>query len=392
MAKIGIFGGTFNPVHAGHVSLCRQCMEQLGLDSVLVIPSKIPPHKDAPALAPDADRIAMLKLAFAGLPVTVSDIECRLPGKSYTVRTLRLLKERHPDDELYLLIGSDMLCTFEQWYAYEEILSLAVVAAGARHEDEYQKLMEKRTSFGRLSDRIQILRIEVKELSSTEIRNTLADGKTPDADDLPPTVAAYIAETGLYAPFSKAALSAYEQAARDALRDKRFYHTQCVAKLAGELALHYGADERKARAAGFLHDITKEIPVSGQLKIIEESAIITDKSLLLNPNVFHSVTGAVTAKDRFGIEDEDVLNAIRYHTTGRERMSLLEKIVYTADVVSYEREYEGVERLRALAFDNLDAAMLEIQQFTLGKLVKDGVPIALDTVSCYNALCKALGK
>lgn len=94
MAKIGVFGGTFNPVHTGHVRLCRQCMKSLQLDSMLVIPAKIPPHKNAFALAPDNDRIAMLNRAFAELPVTVSDMECRLSGKSYTVRTLRLLKER----------------------------------------------------------------------------------------------------------------------------------------------------------------------------------------------------------------------------------------------------------------------------------------------------------
>ncbi len=153
MARIGIFGGTFNPVHTGHVRLCRQCMKSLQLDSMLVIPAKIPPHKDAPALAPDNDRIAMLKRAFAGLPVTVSDIECRLSGKSYTVRTLRLLKEQYPDDDFYLLIGSDMLYTFEQWREYETILSLAQVVAGARHEDEYHALCEKKESFGALSDR-----------------------------------------------------------------------------------------------------------------------------------------------------------------------------------------------------------------------------------------------
>ena len=387
MARIGIFGGTFNPVHTGHVRLCRQCMKSLQLDSMLVIPAKIPPHKDAPALAPDNDRIAMLKRAFAGLPVTVSDIECRLSGKSYTVRTLRLLKEQYPDDDFYLLIGSDMLYTFEQWREYETILSLAQVVAGARHEDEYHALCEKKESFGALSDRITILRIDVTEVSSTKIRAQLATGQQPDRFQLPKEVFQYIMEKGLYQPFSETALCSYEQAAREALRDKRFYHTQCVARLAGELAACYGADVQKARTAGFLHDITKEMPASDQLKMIGESAIITDKSILMNPNVYHSVTGAIAAQKRFAIDDVDVLNAICYHTTGRADMSLLEKIVYTADAVSYERDYKGVEALRKNAFSDLDRAMLEIVRFTLKKLVKDGAPIAMDSVSCYNELC-----
>ena len=387
MAKIGVFGGTFNPVHTGHVRLCRQCMKSLQLDSMLVIPAKIPPHKNASALAPDNDRIAMLNRAFTGLPVTVSDIECRLPGKSYTVRTLRLLKERHPDDDFYLLVGSDMLYTFEQWREYETILSLAHLVAGARQEDEYLALCEKKASFGALADRIIVLRIDVTEVSSTEIRARLAAGEQPDESQLPKEVLAYIMKRGLYQPFSEAALCTYEQAAREALHDKRFYHTQCVARLAGELAACYGADVRKARAAGFLHDITKEIPAPDQLKMIGESAIITDKSILMNPNVYHSVTGMITAQNRFGIQEADVLNAIRYHTTGRAGMSLLEKIIYTADAVSYERDYKGVETLRKDAFSDLDRTMLEIVRFTLKNLVKDCTPVAIDSVSCYNALC-----
>ena len=95
----------------------------------------------------------------------------------------------------------------------------------------------------------------------------------------------------------------------------------------------------------------------------------------------------ITAQNRFGIQDADVLNAIRYHTTGRADMSLLEKIIYTADAVSYERDYKGVEALRKDAFSDLDRTMLEIVRFTLKKLVKDGTPIAIDSVSCYNELC-----
>ena len=387
MGRIGIFGGTFNPVHKGHVRLCRQCMQQLSLDSMLIVPAKIPPHKDAPMLAPSRERIEMLKLAFSGMPVEVSDIECRLPGKSYTVRTLRLLKEQYPDDTFYLLIGSDMLYTFEQWREYEEILKLACVVVGARQEEEYRALCQKRLSFGALSDRILILRIEVTEVSSTEIRAQIAAGYSPDEDWIPKEVLSYIMEKGLYQPFSEAALCSYEQSARRALRDKRFYHTQCVAKLAGELAVCYGADERKARAAGFLHDITKEMPVPDQLKMMQESAIITDKSVFANANVYHSVTAAITARNRFGIEDTEVLHAIRYHTTGRAGMCLLEKIIYTADAVSYDRTYKGVQLLREEAFQDLDRGRFEVVQFTLKKLVKDSVPIAVDTVSCYNEFC-----
>lgn len=213
MAKIGVFGGTFNPVHTGHVRLCRQCMKSLQLDSMLVIPAKIPPHKNASALAPDNDRIAMLNRAFTGLPVTVSDIECRLPGKSYTVRTLRLLKERHPDDDFICWSARTCFIRLSSGGSMKSILSLAHLVAGARQEDEYLALCEKKASFGALADRITILRINVTKVSSTEIRAQLAAGERPDESQLPKEVLAYIMKRGLYQPFSEAALCTYEQAA-----------------------------------------------------------------------------------------------------------------------------------------------------------------------------------
>lgn len=182
-------------------------------------------------------------------------------------------------------------------------------------------------------------------------------------------------------------LEEYRALARARLSDKRYEHTLAVARLAGELAEKYGIDVEKARTAGLLHDITKEVPIDIQLQMIEKSAILVDKTLLLNPNVYHALTAFLFVKDRLSVTDTDTLNAIRFHTTGRAGMSLLEKIVYTADAVSYERSYPEVERLREQAFSDLDGCMLEILEFTLKKLVSAQTPIAADTLHCYNELC-----
>ena len=123
MDKLGIFGGTFNPIHNGHVSLAKHYIQALGLDELLVIPTKQPPHKSAPDLAPASARLRLCRLAFAGVPeAVVSDMEIVRSGKSYTVDTVAQLRAMYPHAELYLLVGSDMFLTFSQWRQWQRIL------------------------------------------------------------------------------------------------------------------------------------------------------------------------------------------------------------------------------------------------------------------------------
>ena len=122
--RIGIYGGTFNPIHAAHVHLVREFIKRLSLDRVILIPTGTPPHKATHQLASGADRIEMCRLAAADIaecPVTVSDIEVLRTGKSYTADTMTELKAQYPDDELFLLMGEDMFCTVEKWYHPERI-------------------------------------------------------------------------------------------------------------------------------------------------------------------------------------------------------------------------------------------------------------------------------
>ena len=126
--KIGVFGGTFNPVHLGHLNCLKSVAEQAGLDKMIVMPDRIPPHKQAEDLASSEDRLNMCRLAFADIPcVEISDWELKQEGKSYSVITLRHLKEIYPHDKLFFIMGSDMLLSFEEWYQYKEILSLSAL-------------------------------------------------------------------------------------------------------------------------------------------------------------------------------------------------------------------------------------------------------------------------
>ena len=387
--KIGIYGGTFNPVHDGHVSLCRQCMDALSLDRMIVIPANVPPHKQAQELASGKERMEMLSLAFQNEKnVVVSDIEQKRQGKSYTIDTLREIRAQFPKAQLFLLVGSDMLSSFDKWYCFKEILTLATLVAGAREKDEYAKLCRERERLLEDAERILILPVKEVPVSSTEVRKNLEEKGS--SSHISPAVLAYIRKHHLYKckETKKMDLLQFEQAAKEALSKKRYEHTMAVARLSGELARVYGADVEAAKAAGLLHDISKEIPSDVQFTILKESGIINDTSLLANPNVYHGITAFLTVPERFSVTDEDVLNAIRYHTTGRRGMSLLEKIVYVADVVSYDRTYKEAEELRERAFSDLDGVLFYAVRFTIKKLVKQSLPIAFDSIDCYNELCE----
>lgn len=179
-----------------------------------------------------------------------------------------------------------------------------------------------------------------------------------------------------------------EKLAKETLSEKRYIHTLAVAKLAKELALKYGEDVERVEMAALLHDMTKEIPMKEQRKSLKVSNPSVDYDQLAD-NCIHSITGYYYAKDELKIEDEEIINAILYHTTGRAGMTLLEKIIFVADKTSYDRDYPEVIRLRGISFVNLDDCMVEILVFLMQSLLKKKKTMVIDTINCYNHLvCK----
>lgn len=171
---------------------------------------------------------------------------------------------------------------------------------------------------------------------------------------------------------------------RSLMGDYRYTHSVNVAKEAVALAALYGADEQQAYTAGILHDITKEFPKEEQLQIIREFGIILDDVQKNAPKLWHSISGSVYVQTKLGITDPDIVNAIRYHTTGRAKMSLLEKIIYIADYTAEGREYNGVEIMRKKSRQSLEAAMIFSFQFTFKNLSSKEVAIHPDEVFAYN--------
>ncbi len=179
MNKIAIYGGTFNPVHNGHINLCNECQKIYSFDKLILIPTNIPPHKNAVELASNTHRFHMLELAVFDISnFEVSDIEFNLGEKSYTINTILELQKQYPCAQIYLIVGSDMLRMFKKWHRYEDILKEVPLIVGARHDAEFQELLELKSHFGSLSAKIDIVNINVVDISSTEIREKLLKNKS----------------------------------------------------------------------------------------------------------------------------------------------------------------------------------------------------------------------
>lgn len=198
--RIGIFGGTFDPPHAGHKKYADEFKEKLSLDKLLVIPTATPPHKSNEQTADSLDRLNMLKILFgADGTAEVCDMEIVRGGKSYTYETVTLLREQYPDDELIFLLGSDMLFSFHRWVNPDTILEKVKICAVTRcgDIDEKNLLGYIDEYFPDKKDRFIICEFEPIELSSTEIRNAIKNGDTVDGL-LNEQVLKYIKEKELY--------------------------------------------------------------------------------------------------------------------------------------------------------------------------------------------------
>ena len=197
--RVGIYGGTFSPIHNGHVAAAKAFMEQMWLDILYVIPTGVTPHKDMKGDATASDRLEMCRLAFGGMEgVIVSDLEMRREGKSYTVDTLRELYD--PDGRLFLLMGTDMLMTLDKWREPDEIFRLCYPVYVRRETDGeldapiVEKIKSYQDKYGKVVRRIVTPAIE---LSSTDVRAAVAEG-FPIEGAVPPAVADYIHTHGLY--------------------------------------------------------------------------------------------------------------------------------------------------------------------------------------------------
>ena len=387
MARIGIYGGSFNPPHIGHVQAVHYACEALALSKMLIIPACISPNKDLPQDTPTAQqRLDMTALGFAQASGTcVLDLELRRGGVSYTADTIEEIRSQYPDDELVLLMGADVFLGFLDWYQPERILehvSLAVFQRGDR--ENMKKLHDQKTLLEQLGTRVQLLENSIVPVSSTDIRRMLVFGCAQPY--LPEGVFLYIQQNELYSVGKNhrdLSLEALEEAVVSLLKPNRVAHVLGCKTAAVALAKRWGADETDAARAALLHDITKALDGPAQLTLCSEYGIVLDDFSIKNTKTLHALTGSLVAERIFG-ESEAVVNAIRWHTTGKADMNLLEKIIYVADYMEPNRDFPGVERLRTLAQTDIDKALKLGLEMTIGVLQEQGREISPES---RDALC-----
>jgi nicotinate-nucleotide adenylyltransferase len=341
-ARIGVFGGSFDPVHIGHLLVAETAIEQLALSRVLFMPTNIQPFKQDVNVTPADDRVRMLRLATKSNPrFAVSTIETDRAGVSYTIDSLHTLRER-TGNEIVFLLGADMLKMIGQWSRASELLSEFSLAVGLRpgtnREEVTAHAETLRAQYGTVITFLDNIPINI---SSTALRARMKNGES---------VRYLIADP----------VRIYLEVRRKE-GERRFAHTKRVMDLAETMAKRFGEDPEKARLAALLHDYEKD-PVGG-----------------MENDLSHGPMAAEAAKHLFAVHDENVLNAIRWHTTGRAGMSRLELIIFLADTVEPGRTYDSIGRLRDNCLDDLERGamlvLIELKKY----LEKKGIRASADT-------------
>ena len=383
MERIGIYGGTFNPPHTGHISAALQAAERLCLDRMLLIPTGITPHKQLPAGSPSSrQRLEMLEIAARPYKMLeISDLELRREGKSYTYQTILELKEQFPDAQLVLIMGTDMFMSFESWRNPEIILENASLGVMYRGEkDEAKAIAEKKAQMEAKGAKIELVENEILRISSTDLRRMLTFGCA--APFLPQGVEEYIQKNGLYGSdrnYQRLSVEELEVEVLSLLKENRIAHVLGCRDTAVQLAKRWGADENHAARAALLHDVTKALDGPLQLTLCQEYGILLNSFSQKNTKTLHALTGSLVAKRVFG-EEQSVVDAIRHHTTGKADMNLLEKIIYVADYMEPNRDFPGVDRLRELAFSDIDAALALGLEMTITMLKGQGREVSPESL------------
>ena len=334
--KLAILGGSFNPIHLGHLHLADSAITAFGFDRLLLIPANISPFKQVhgavganinttgTSVAAAADRLDMILASITGNPkISVDDLELRRGGVSYTIDTVREIIDRyHPQGKPALVLGDDLAADFHKWKDAGELARITDIVIARR--------MEK-TGRGKFPYPHKELKNEIMDISSAMIRKRIADGGTWQYL-VPPGARFIIEDRGLYrssqrnkagngkkqnahGEINSALIARVEDAARAALSAKRFIHSRNTALMARDIAIRYKLDADAAYLAGIAHDMAKS----------------------QSTDLEHGKTAAVLLQKRFGIHNKDVLEAIKFHTTGNPKMGDLAKAVYIADKIEFSR-------------------------------------------------------
>ncbi|MBR6029055.1 MAG: nicotinate-nucleotide adenylyltransferase [Clostridia bacterium] len=378
-ARIGIMGGTFNPIHEGHIHIARAAMRAAKLDQVLFLPDGQPPHKTG--IAPAEDRWRMVCAAVAGEEGLVPNrMELDRTGTTYTFDTLTELQKAYPRAQLFYIIGTDTLLELKNWHRYEEVLKLCAFLVCPRStKASPEEVLAERRRLTELGASLVSVDTEVVDISSTAIREAILSSSPTDL--LSPVVQEYISLCGLYGgqPIDPRIQEWMTRLFAD-LNLKRFAHSIGVAYTARSLARNHGVDQVKAEVAALLHDCAKCMPLREMQQLALSKELVSDPELLSSNALLHAPVGAYIAETVYGLTDPEQLSAIANHTTGKPGMSKLDLIVYLADKIEPTRkDYPLLNKIRMMAPLSLERAAVMSMEGTESYVTKGGKPLHTQT-------------
>lgn len=367
MMKIGIMGGTFDPIHNGHLMLGEYARDLFELDVIWFMPNGNPPHKINDAIESQTKhRVEMVRRAIVGkkgFELQLYEVERKEVNYSYL--TMEHFKEIYPEDEFYFIIGADSLFSLERWVHPEKLVKTCIILAAYRDGKNTNEMEEQITFLNQKMDAdIRLLKTPNMDISSTDIRHRLKNGLSVD-NMIPASVLEYIQEHHLFSD----ELNAIKEKVHLSQNDFRYQHTIGVMNTAVELAKHYEVDVDKARIAGLLHDCAKGFTGQRNLELCEKYGLPISETEQKNLGLLHAKLGAYLARQEYGIDDEEILDAIRWHTTGRPKMTPLDKIIYIADYIEPNRnQAPNLDQIRRLAMVDLDECLYTILEDSLAYL------------------------
>ena len=394
-ARIGLMGGTFDPIHIGHLRVAEEVREALALDGVVFIPTGNPVFKRDQHVTDARMRLEGVRRAIADNPhFDVSDIEIARGGDTYTVDTLRELHEQYPKGtEFYFIVGSDVAATIGKWRGVADIAQLAhlVVATGRPGTASADELREAVLSAAPFE--VHFVQVSSLEISSSDIRERIEQGRSVRYlvnQQLPnPHVEKLFSRPGDASALSKDFFKARKAELEGRVSPKRFKHSLGVSKACVQLAETYGLDMKKARLAGLLHDWDKGLDDAGararvyELRMEDE----VDPWVVENmPNVLHGETAARALARDFPEIPGDVLQAINRHTTAAEDMAPLDMVLYIADAIEPGRQFGRIDELRAAVGEGtLEELYFQTYEYWVFLLFERGKPLHPDTIRIWNA-------
>jgi len=383
--KLGILGGSFNPFHNGHLYLADTVLSALKLDRIIFIPAYCSPFKPDAAIECSAnDRIDMIAAAIAGdSRYAIDNCEIKREGISYTINTLEDIIERYmPVSKPVLIIGDDLAPDFFKWRESERILQLAEIAIACRINSS-----SKKHSFPHIT-----VKNDVMNISSQMIRQKISEGSNWRAL-VPSGTKGIIEDRQLYGykntqiseNCNQSIIQRIEASARETLGHERFLHSRNTAILACDMCRRFGLDPLAGYLAGISHDLAKQIDNKQLIKIVksdgqEISALEKDK-----PNLLHGKAAAVLLRERFCIHNKDVLEAVAFHTSGRENMGPLAKVIYIADKTEYSRHIDPCVRKMCMEND-LDTILYAVLEKTIVKLKAKELDLSEDTLKLLDRI------